>query len=279
MIDIDNLISSSTFCYIDNEAFGYDYGIALINKNGNVVYSVADYSIDMPYNTILQDTLDYISDVLQTNINDFIGIYYFADYEGYFIPFYGRADYYIFSNAYPTDSVNIYLQYVEEVDEELYNAQPREVYYNKYFEADYFALNLGTNRPYGYSVVTNYFNNVFDETFYNNFDRNIYDIGWSTGNNIRIGWYTEDNTAYDNGYYQGYGEGYNNGREAGYQEGYRVGSLSDEQANAFTYIGNAVGAVGHILEIEILPHISLGLVASIPIVFGILMSFIRLVKK
>lgn len=86
------------------------------------------------------------------------------------------------------------------------------------------------------------------------------------------------NNAYDTGYSGGYGTGYNNGYQNGFNDGHATNETI-ETAQAFDYIGGAFGAVASILEIEVLPHISLGLCFSIPLVLVLIMTIFKLVRK
>lgn len=103
----------------------------------------------------------------------------------------------------------------------------------------------------------------------------------SNGLNIRSASNTRGSIIYNSwqtAFDQGYGNGYVNGHVDGYNEG--VGqSLTGEAATAFDYIGGAFGAVTSIMELQVLPHITLGLVFSIPLVLIVIMTIFKLVKK
>ena len=86
------------------------------------------------------------------------------------------------------------------------------------------------------------------------------------------------NNAYASGYSGGYGTGYNNGYQNGFNDGQATNETL-EAAQAFDYIGGAFGAAASILEIEVLPHITLGLCFSIPLVLVLIMTIFKLVRK
>lgn len=86
------------------------------------------------------------------------------------------------------------------------------------------------------------------------------------------------NTEYDRGYNNGYTGGYTNGYNDGY--GHGINSHTDQYTyNAFGYIGQAFNAVGSILTLEVLPHVTLGLCFSIPLVIVLIMTIFKLVRK
>lgn len=86
--------------------------------------------------------------------------------------------------------------------------------------------------------------------------------------------YNSWQTAMETGYTSGYGNGYADG----YADGYNT-NLDHETLNAFNYISQAFTAVSDVLAIQILPHVTLGLVFSIPMVFTLILLTFKLVKK
>lgn len=73
---------------------------------------------------------------------------------------------------------------------------------------------------------------------------------------------------------------YQNGYNDGYKDGYDVGIAIDRNtANAFSYIEQAFNAVGGIMSLEIIPHVTLGLCFSIPLVIVVITTIFKLVKK
>lgn len=86
-------------------------------------------------------------------------------------------------------------------------------------------------------------------------------------------------TAYYNGYDVGYNNGYDVGYQNGYDYGYDVGNLADDNATAFTYIGQAIGGVADIMNIQVLPNMTIGLLVSIPLTIALIKVVFNLVKK
>lgn len=86
------------------------------------------------------------------------------------------------------------------------------------------------------------------------------------------------NSEYQRGYGNGFASGWVQGNENGYQIGVNSG-VNPTTATAFTYISETFNAVGGLLELEVLPHITLGLCFSIPLVFVLIMTLFKLVRK
>lgn len=84
---------------------------------------------------------------------------------------------------------------------------------------------------------------------------------------------------YQRGYSAGYGSGYVQGKDDGYIIGFNSNGGTPETANAFSYIGNAFEVVSNVMALEILPHVTLGLAFSIPLVFTLIMVVFKLVRK
>lgn len=83
-------------------------------------------------------------------------------------------------------------------------------------------------------------------------------------------------------YQEGYASGYSNGYTAGATDYSGTGGNTGGNPatiTAFTYIGQAFGAVSSIMALEVLPHITLGLCFSIPLVLVLCMTIFKLVKK
>ena len=104
-----------------------------------------------------------------------------------------------------------------------------------------------------------------------------------TGNSLEISYgapyYNYGNSEYERGYTIGYSGGFVDGFDGGYTDGLRDGGISTESATAFSYLGSAFNAVGGIMSLEILPNITLGLVWTIPMVFVLIMTIFKLVRK
>lgn len=93
-------------------------------------------------------------------------------------------------------------------------------------------------------------------------------------------YYTIANSEYTRGESAGFSAGWQQGNENGYQIGLNQnGNITQAPATAFDYIGSAFGAVGNVLSLEVLPNITLGLVFSIPMVFVLIMTIFKLVRK
>lgn len=109
------------------------------------------------------------------------------------------------------------------------------------------------------------------------------DYGLTENFTISLGSYVENarSEGYQNGYNEGYLSGYDNGYNTGYDDGYAIGhsGIDDNSATAFSYIGTAFRSVASIMELEILPHITLATCFSIPLVFILIITIFKLVKK
>lgn len=86
------------------------------------------------------------------------------------------------------------------------------------------------------------------------------------------------NGEYERGYGNGYATGWTEGQNFGYELGYNSG-VDQNSYNAFNYVAVAFNSVSGILALEVLPHITLGLCFSIPMVFVLIMTMFKLVKK
>lgn len=73
---------------------------------------------------------------------------------------------------------------------------------------------------------------------------------------------------------------YLNGYNDGYEDGYYVGSSVDRNtANAFAYIEETFNAIGGIMRLEVIPHVTIGLCFSIPFIIVIITLIFKMVKK
>lgn len=101
--------------------------------------------------------------------------------------------------------------------------------------------------------------------------------------NLQIGYGTPFNDEYDTGYTVGYRSGENKGYRDGYNDGIEIGQtlggVDANTYNAFGYIGQTFQSISSIMEIEVLPHITLGLCFSIPFVLVMIMVLFRMLKK
>ena len=167
---------------------------------------------------------------------------------------------------------------------------------NSYFTSfDYgsYSKNLSNN----YKVIFDY-SNIKETTQTPSYEQNIYAV---RGENISFSKYLLDintlnvrneliisygtpfsdirNTSYQNGYSAGYGAGYVKGNQDGYNTGVHVGGLESQEVTAFNYIGGAFQVVSNVMALEVLPHITLGLCFSIPLVFVLIITIFKLVRK
>ena len=90
---------------------------------------------------------------------------------------------------------------------------------------------------------------------------------------------------YNNGYSQGYDEGFNTGvsqsnnYDNGFNDGYALG-IGDNiiPKNIIGWFRIVSRGVQSVLDIEILPYMKVGYIISIPIMFGLILFIIRLVR-
>lgn len=116
-----------------------------------------------------------------------------------------------------------------------------------------------------------------------NLYNNVLQLADFTGNNVTISYgtpyYDYGLMMYDNGYGNGNANGFTNGYDTGYADGLKMGGVDGLSANGFNYLGKAFESVSSILNIEVLPHITLGLCFSIPLVIVLIMTIFRLIKR
>lgn len=79
--------------------------------------------------------------------------------------------------------------------------------------------------------------------------------------------------AYDLGWQGGYSTGYN----TGYNEGYQTGSTG-MSTNPFNLIRNAFTAIADILNIHVLPNLTLGVLIFTPIIVAIIIVVVRFIR-
>lgn len=114
-----------------------------------------------------------------------------------------------------------------------------------------------------------YINNYEGEGF-----NDDYGVIFSTGNIYQ--------SIRQEGFDSGFTNGWTNGRVDGFDSGYQAGlnSAGDyAQGGAFNFITSAFECVSSIMDIEVLPHVTLGLCFSIPLVFTLILVIFRLVRK
>ena len=86
------------------------------------------------------------------------------------------------------------------------------------------------------------------------------------------------NSEYERGYNGGYNTGWVEGQKYGYEQGVNSG-IDGNTHTALNYITQAFQPIETIMSLEVLPHITLGLVFSIPMVLVAIMVIFRIVKK
>lgn len=75
----------------------------------------------------------------------------------------------------------------------------------------------------------------------------------------------------------GYTDGYNTGETAGYNQGYSEGSTG-MSSNPFKLIANAFDAVASILNIQVLPNLTLGVIIFTPIIVIIILVVVKFIR-
>lgn len=87
------------------------------------------------------------------------------------------------------------------------------------------------------------------------------------------------NQEYERGYTAGYNTGRVDGQREGYAQGVASGGVDSNTHNALGYIQQAFGVVDNIMQLQVLPNITLGLVFSIPMTLVAIMVIFRIIKK
>lgn len=77
-------------------------------------------------------------------------------------------------------------------------------------------------------------------------------------------------------YNQGYDNGFNAGHDAGYTEG--VAKAPTMLSDAFSVIKAGAEVVGTVVAINLMPGVSIGLLVSIPLIFGLMLWLIKLLR-
>lgn len=155
-------------------------------------------------------------------------------------------------------------------------------YFN--FNEDYTYTQYETDLD-GYGNCIYDFTNIYEDTLWYDNDGNglhTHFLRLNTGSYLTIGVGNPYVSIRDTAYEGGYSNGYNDGTTAGYDRGYNDGVNSlppEQQLDAFGYIGQAFNAVSNVLSIEVLPHVTLGLCFSIPLVLTLCMTLFKLIKK
>lgn len=110
---------------------------------------------------------------------------------------------------------------------------------------------------------------------------------WAFFSNLRPGFGMNDSETFEImsyvygvdsiGYETGYSNGYLTGKTEGYNEGYDDGSIGLTN-NPFNLLGNAFEGLASILDIQILPHLSLGVLIFTPLIVSIVIVVVKMIK-
>lgn len=265
----DNFYNAGDYTYF-NEACDYAYvtykqlsssadlvGFMIRNQDGN-------------YNLVLRNNLDFVKFDYFGNSN-YVDItcadYYQVSTGGYY-PFEDGGDllntYLVVDSEYPLTYTSIstvsYDISLEANEKSVYD------FSNTNYALDYRIQSY----PVNFRGEIEYF---YFHAF--NISGNIDYLNISVGSPI----YDE----YARGYSKGYSEGYYDGYDIGWDDGYNFGSgvdrIDKNTHNTFSYIAEGFKAVNNVLEIEVLPHVTLGLCFSIPFVIGMMTILFKLIKR
>ena len=114
------------------------------------------------------------------------------------------------------------------------------------------------------------------------YNKYVLDIEANTLSNIKLSYGSPFSTIANNEYQRGYNGGYASGWVEGQQYGFDQGThsgIDGNTANALGYVKQAFGVVDTIMQLQVLPNITLGLVFSIPMVLVAIMVIFKIVKK
>lgn len=135
--------------------------------------------------------------------------------------------------------------------------------------------NVGYSKGYneGYQTGLNAGNQVSYENGYNEGYQAGLNAGYSEG-------YSEgDLDGYNRGTTEGYENGYDEGYSVGYNSGYDFGFVEGQNSdvNATSFLGGIINGVVGILNINVLPGFSLGMLITIPLVLGLFFWLFKLI--
>lgn len=114
------------------------------------------------------------------------------------------------------------------------------------------------------------------------YNKYMLEITPNSVSNMKLSYGSPFSTIANSEYERGYTAGYNTGRVEGVQEGFEQGvhsGIDGNTANALGYVKQAFGVVDNIMQLQVLPNITLGLVFSIPMVLVAIMVIFKIVKK
>lgn len=239
-----------------------------------ICYYVANYTNQNQYGTALGFMIQSDNALILVNSNyvDFIEFYS-----------YGPCDL-LMARAYPNSSGDIRdgstpTNYIQNNFNSGYNSFSYGSYMrsieDNYIIFDYTNLKY-ENGDYSQDVTAIRGENI---SFYNNYlvitnnESGLYKYGYG-----RPFAQTRDQ-ARSSGYSAGYSAGYVQGQEIGFQNGVNSQGVNNQTSTAFSYIGQAFNAAGRFLSTEVLPNITLGTCFSIPMVFVLIITIFKLVRK
>lgn len=256
------------------------------------------------YYDYTKDELDYyVCNQINQNPNsvlstlDLVG-YSIGAYEDLYFISSNKVDFYSFSCSITSFNVTAC-----RVNDGIENAN-----YDDYYNIENYSyissngiFSTGSNEGQFYKVLQNGQFTIFDYSSvnYDNVDYlsdtsvirgenvslyNIYfHINDFSNDNVYISFGKSYQSYYTSGYSTGYGNGFSSGyvkgQEIGFQNGVNSNGVNNQTANAFSYIGQAFNACGRFLGIEVLPNITLGMCFSIPMIFVLIITIFKLVRK
>lgn len=286
VIDKDEYNDNYTIFTDDGFNIAYSFDILTMNES-KLKIEVIDYDhedILKTYNFNFNDDLNgngsyrlfltsYYEDL---NYNNTTGAYFFANSYKTDISYNNINNTFYFSNATQTTFLDI--------DERICNvsqALSDQLYIKLYFENCYILDSNYYNDDVKWDFVDmlQYYLNAFDKKI--DYFKFINYINNYMGNN-NIG---DKNQAYNNGYNDGYDEGFNTGvsmsdnYDNGFNDGYAQG-IGDNiiPKNIIGWFRIVSRGIQSVLDIEILPYMKVGYIISIPIMFGLILFIIRLVR-
>lgn len=135
-------------------------------------------------------------------------------------------------------------------------------------------------KTYYISDSTANYNNGFDSGYGQG-----YNLGYSKGYNLGYMAGLEENneTIYNQAYAQGRLDwetiGYNAGLQRGFNEGYLAGVDAGSNINpSVDWIKSLFLGMGAFLSVEIFPNVTIGLIVAIPLLFSLLLWFVKLIR-
>lgn len=273
--DTDNTIIEFEFA-LPNNSYYYNYGAEELN------YYVANY---VNRNAEHLSTLDLIG----YSVGAYEDMYYISTNKVDFVEFTSSIYSYSVSACRVNDQVTnatyddyyIIENYSKNTSDGVFNYGNNLGSYNKEIDSTMISYFDYTNLYYENGDYKQDVNVIRGEnvSFYNVY----FWINGANGDNVYVGYGNPYSDYYNQGYQTGYGNGYSqgfvNGQDIGYQNGVNSSGQTPQEATAFTYIGNAFQVVSNVMSLEVLPHMTLGLVFSIPLVLVLIMTIFKLVRK